>query len=86
MKYFLVLIFVVSGAVFAKPTQQEEKLLKEAGENTGIDLSFSKETNLDNVERKCLLGIKRLTMGLKKTPEIESMATEYCVEEWKSLQ
>jgi len=86
MKYFIVFIFIVSGVVFAKPTQLEQKVIKEVGESVGIDLSFSREINLDNVEKKCLLGIKKRAMGIKKTPEVENIATEYCIQEWKSLQ
>lgn len=86
MKYILVMVLIVSGVVLAKPSSHEQKLIQEAGENLGSNMAFSREINVDNIEKTCLSNVKRVSFSIEKTSEIENMAAEYCVSQWKSLQ
>jgi len=86
MKYLIILVLLGSGLVFAAPTQQEEKVIKDAAESIGINLSFSREINQGNIAKKCQWDFKMLKLDIKKTPQVEEMARDYCVKEWKSLQ
>ena len=86
MKYFMVLVLIISSVVFAKPTEKEQKIIKDTAESIGIELSFSREVTLSNIEKKCLESFKKKSLDLEKTREIQSVATKYCVAEWKSLQ
>ena len=86
MKFFLISVLILSGLVFAKPTVQAQKKSEDAGESVGINLSFSREVNHNNIKQKCMAGIKRLFPGVMRTPEVENIALEHCISEWKSLQ
>lgn len=86
MKYFIVLVLIVSSVVFAKPNEQEQKVIKDTAENIGIDLSFSREVTAHNIEQACLDNFKKKSPGLAQSAEVKNMATNYCVAEWKSLQ
>jgi len=86
MKYFIVLVLMFSSVVFAKSVQQEQKLIKDTAENIGIDLSFSREVTMGNIEEECLKNFKKKSPGLAQSTEVKNMATKYCVAEWKSLQ
>ena len=86
MKRIAVSILIVSSVVLANPTEQDYKLVKEAGESIGVDLSFSREVNLSNVEKMCQSGFKTVPLSLEKTPQMEVMAVKTCVSQWKSLR
>jgi hypothetical protein len=86
MKFTFVLILIVSSVLFAQPTEQDIKAVQDAGESMGVDLSFSKETNLNNIEKMCQDSFKKVALSVEKTPEAEAIATTYCVSQWKSLR
>lgn len=86
MKYVFVLILIVSSVVFAKPSEQEYNIVKDAGESIGVDLSFSRDVNKNNVEQICQDSFKKVFLSVKKTPEIEGIAAKHCVLQWKSLR
>jgi len=86
MKYVLIIAIIISSIVLAKPNSSEEKVIQEAGESLGINMSFSREINVDNIERTCLSNVKRVAFTITKTQEIELIAASYCVSQWKSLQ
>ena len=86
MKYFLVFVLIVSSVAFGKATVQEYKTLKDAAESFGINMSFSREVTIENIEQECLAKIKTVKLGVEKTRDMQSKATGYCVSQWKSLQ
>lgn len=86
MKYAFVLILIVSSVVFAKVNEQDYKIVKDAGESLGLDLSFSKDVNKNNVEKICQDSFKKVFLSVEKTPEIEGIAAKYCVLQWQSLR
>jgi len=86
MKYVLVMALILSSVVYAKVNSQDEKMIQEAGESLGSNMSFSREITIENIERTCLSNIKRVALTVEKTEEIETIAAAYCVSQWKSLQ
>lgn len=77
IKCFIILVLISSGLVFAKPTQQEQKVIEDAAAEIGINLSFDRMVNPDNVKQRCVENFKKLALGINKTPEIEPMAIEH---------
>lgn len=86
MKYAFVLILIVSSVLFAQPTEQDNKAVQDAGESIGVDLSFSREANINNIEKLCQESFKTTVLSVKKTPEVEAKAVMHCVSQWKSLR
>lgn len=86
MKYLIVLALIFTSMVFAQPNQQEQKVIKDTAQSIGIDLSFSREVTVSNIEEECLKNFKMKSPGLAQSTEFKNMATKYCVSEWKSLQ
>ena len=86
MRCFVILILILSSVVSAKLTVKEKKLVIEAGESIGVDLSFSREISASNVKQKCLAKAKKMSLDIKKTEEIETIAASHCFTSWKSLQ
>ena len=86
MKRIAVLIMIVVSVAFANVSEQDYKLVQEAGESIGVDLSFSREVNLSNVEKMCQDGFKTVSLSVVKTPQMEAIAIKNCVSQWKSLR
>jgi hypothetical protein len=86
MKYLIVFVLIFTSAVFAKPSQKEQKLIKDTAESIGIELSFSREVTSSNIEEECLKSFIKKSPGLAQSDEIRNMAKQQCASEWKSLQ
>ena len=86
MKRIAISILIVSSVVFANASEQDYKLVQEAGESIGVDLSFSREVNLSNVEKMCQDTFKTVSLSAEKTPQMEVIAIKSCVSQWKSLR